>query len=854
MAVSSPSPAATRTIPDDGFAVTNADGVPLWDFVRERDLQAIGYPISQRWVNGPFTLQAFQKVILQWDPGKSRMNYYNTLDVLANRYPDVELPNVPPHQVLEADRGADFATITRNHLALLDQNAAIKDRFLSESDWLNLYGLPIRYEEREVDGNPQGLQLLRAQRTVFVIWNVPAPGVTVGRVNLQNVPDKVKKLSNVIIPDGAKAPVLASQVESLPVFSLGTPPAPPRPGPVEVPTADRAALVALYHSTGGPNWITNSNWLSDAPLGEWHGVAADPSGRVTALRLEANGLRGQLPPDLGQLANLLELSLKGNELRGAIPPELGGLSKLLWLWLDGNQLSGAIPAALGNLTNLQLLHLNENQLSGAIPPAMGGLASLTLLNLSANQLQGAIPAALGRLTKLERLELQKNQLSGAIPPELGNLHGVAWLGLNDNQLSGPIPSQLGRLANVRRLYLNGNQLTGPIPAELTSLGSLYGLYLNDNRLTGSIPPELSRLADLRLLHLHGNHLSGAIPPELGMLYELSELRLDHNQLTGAIPPELGNLYDLLWLGLSHNQLTGEIPPELGKYSRLTSLHLQNNQLRGAIPPELESLIQLEMLFLGGSNQFTGCVSEKLMGAAQNDLAELNVPICGPAQRSPDRAALIALYHATIGQGWSSKRNWLTEAPISEWGGVTTDGGRVTELRLGWNQLRGEIPSVLADLPSLSVLILSGNKLKGEIPPALADLSSLTVLELRSNDLSGAIPPALGRLATLTVLDLADNELSGAIPPELGNLVNLSELHLSYNELSGAIPPAIGRLAALGSAVSRRQPAERGDPARAGQPLQAGIGWSSTAINSAGRSRHRWATSPACKRWSSSGTS
>ena len=78
--------------PDDGFAVTNADGVPLWDFVRERDLQALGHPISQRWVNGPFTLQAFQKVILQWDSGRRRMNYYNTLDVLANRYSHVELP------------------------------------------------------------------------------------------------------------------------------------------------------------------------------------------------------------------------------------------------------------------------------------------------------------------------------------------------------------------------------------------------------------------------------------------------------------------------------------------------------------------------------------------------------------------------------------------------------------------------------------------------------------------------------------------------------------------------------------------------------------------------------------------
>ena len=141
--------------PDDGFSVSNADGVPLWDFARERDLQAIGYPISQRWARGPFILQAFQKVILQWDPGKQRMNYYNTLDVLANRYPDVDLPNVPPHQVLDADRGADFATITRNHLALLEGNAAIKERFLSEPDWLNLYGLPIRYEERAVDGNPR---------------------------------------------------------------------------------------------------------------------------------------------------------------------------------------------------------------------------------------------------------------------------------------------------------------------------------------------------------------------------------------------------------------------------------------------------------------------------------------------------------------------------------------------------------------------------------------------------------------------------------------------------------------------------------------------------------------------------
>ena len=198
--------------PNDGFAVTNANGVPMWDFVRGLNAEAIGYPISQRWLEGPFTLQAFQKVILQWDPANQRMNFYNTLDVLANRYPNVKLPNVPPHQVLASDAGADFETVKQHHVALLDANPTLKARFLGEPDWLNLYGLPIRYEERAVDGNPQGLQLLRAQRAVFAIWNVPAPGTTPGEVVLQNLPDKVKQLVNVIVPDVTEVPLSPRQV------------------------------------------------------------------------------------------------------------------------------------------------------------------------------------------------------------------------------------------------------------------------------------------------------------------------------------------------------------------------------------------------------------------------------------------------------------------------------------------------------------------------------------------------------------------------------------------------------------------------------------------------------------------
>ena len=49
--------------PNDGFAVTNDNDVPMWAFVRGKSLQSLGYPISQRWVEGPFTLQARAEIL-----------------------------------------------------------------------------------------------------------------------------------------------------------------------------------------------------------------------------------------------------------------------------------------------------------------------------------------------------------------------------------------------------------------------------------------------------------------------------------------------------------------------------------------------------------------------------------------------------------------------------------------------------------------------------------------------------------------------------------------------------------------------------------------------------------------------
>ena len=294
-------------------------------------------------------------------------------------------------------------------------------------------------------------------------------------------------------------------------------------------SGDRAALVALYNATDGPNWLDNDNWLTNAPLGEWYGVDTDASGRVVALHL------GGTYRDDGEYA--------GPGLSGAIPPELGALTRLVTLDLHANDLSGAIPPELGELANLTTLDFRWNNLTGEIPPELGDLASL------------------------KELRFYYNELSGDIPPELGNLTSLTHLNLGVNRLTGRIPPTLDRLASLESLWLYYNRLTGPIPPELGNLASLEKLVLAENELTGTIPPEL------------------------GNLTSLESLSLWNNELTGTIPPELGNLTSLIYLGLRYNKLTGTIPPELGNLTSLTHLDLRYNAgLTGPLPLELQSLV------------------------------------------------------------------------------------------------------------------------------------------------------------------------------------------------------------------------------------------------------------------------
>ena len=188
------------------------------------------------------------------------------------------------------------------------------------------------------------------------------------------------------------------------------------------------------------------------------------------------------------------------------------------------------------------------------------------------------------------------------------------------------------------------------------------------------------------------------------------------------------------------------------------------------------------------------------------LLAITVLCSGPAvaeqtQIPPEEyAALVALYEATDGANWTNKWTLPTDDPCGLYG-VTCEGGHVTRIALGNNNLVGAIPPAIGDLVALKYLFLGDccspwrNSLAG-IPAEIANLTNLETLIVEMAGLSGQIPPEIGNMASLKSLDLAYNDLAGGIPEELGDLANLTRLSLQSNNLSGSIPPQLGNLTNL----------------------------------------------------------
>ena len=511
---------------------------------------------------------------------------------------------------------------------------------------------------------------------------------------------------------------------------------------VTVSISERAALGALFDALAGSDWTHSDNWLSDAPLGDWYGVEVDSQGRVIELRMAA-----------------------------WVDTEDGGREKI------GNGLTGSIPPELGSLTHLRVLDLSDNQLTGPIP------------------------AELGSLSNLQWLDLSDNQLTGPIPAELGNLSNLTVLNLFDNQLTGPIPAELGSPSNLQSLYLSDNQLTGPIPTSFLPLGQLRNFSFSRN-VGLCAPGTTDFVAWLKGIERHeGPYCNESDVAVLDAFFRNTGGEAWTNsggwlgdvvvsEWSGVRADSLGRVTGL---DLSRNGLTGWLPGILGRLAHLTELRIDGNALSGRLPLDLTRLPLQEFHY--ADTELCAPV-EALFQAWLNAIPSHDGTgmECAPLT---DHDILVSLYDATDGPNWAQSENWLTDAPMAEWWGVSVDGeGRVSVLWLGGNNLTGPIPAELSGLDNLKQLYLSDNNLFGPIPPELGSLAKLTWLWLSVNELTGLIPPELGNLSNLKHLNLFNNDLSGTIPPELGDLENLRDLSLDTNNLTGPIPPELGNLVSL----------------------------------------------------------
>ena len=570
---------------------------------------------------------------------------------------------------------------------------------------------------------------------------VPVSEESIATVSEEPVPvseESIAPVSEEPAPQLTHTPDQASTLEPAPQ-PTHTPDQASDPAGTSV-SSDREALVALYNATDGPNWINNTNWLSDLPLATWYGVRCCDAGRVTRLILRDNDLNGELPSELASLTRLSELDLSSNELSGQIPSELASLTRLSELDLSSNELSGQIPSELASLTQLWRLHLHSNELSGQIPSSIGKLTNLVELDLSRNRLSGEIPSSIENLTFLYRLDLQLNQLSSEMPPALGDLPNLFYLFLSGNQWRGCIPlwslnltdgstdlldcdipfcepedaDGTSEATDREALVALYNATDGPNWTNNTNwlsdepLDEWYGveiitdrviyLELPKNNLHGELPSSLASLSRLNILDLSSNELSGQIPSELASLSQLNELDLSSNELSGQIPSELASLSRLNILDLSSNELSGQIPSELASLTRLWGLHLHSNELSGQIPSELGSILHLQGLDLYS------------------------------------------------------------------------------------NRLSGDIPPQLGNLQELRFISLQDNQLTGGIPPEFGQLAQVTWMYLSGNSLSGEIPFELGNIGNLSRLRVGGgNHLTGCVPRRLRSVeyADLHELGLPY---------------------------------------------------------------------------
>jgi hypothetical protein len=237
-------------------------------------------------------------------------------------------------------------------------------------------------------------------------------------------------------------------------------------------------------------------------------------------------------------------------------------------------------------------------------------------------------------------------------------------------------------------------------------------------------------------------------------------------------------------------------------------------------PERLDALMARLIKSGAADQFTisaeGTAQYKAMDWLSNhDPAQLDASSDGLISRY----ALAVLFYSTSGRDpvntnpmetdWTQHNFWMTGEGYCKWHGVkcvgdddyflTEGNGKVFQISLPSNNLRGSIPSEIEALSDLFSLNLKSNWLEGPLPHQFR-FRNMRDLLLDDNMLNGTISMKMASMLELRTLSMAYNEFTGSIPDTIGAATQLRYVKLDGNQLTGTLPPSLSSLSRLGMSI------------------------------------------------------
>jgi hypothetical protein len=175
-------------------------------------------------------------------------------------------------------------------------------------------------------------------------------------------------------------------------------------------------------------------------------------GRVIVLNLNKRGIDGVglavFPPEILSLTSLKGLFLKGNALK-ELPHDIGNLSELVELNLADNIDLGSLPQGIGSLRNLKKLDVRYCGLTD-LPSDFGNLKKLESLQMWGNGFT-EMPYCITELTNLNELYLKNNKLT-KIPYDMIKMDNLKYIDVQLNYLCSLLPEVEAWLISRDRRY------------------------------------------------------------------------------------------------------------------------------------------------------------------------------------------------------------------------------------------------------------------------------------------------------------------------------------------------------------------------------------------------------------------